>query len=58
LQKRAEAQETRKADIHPYKLKTAQANAERAQASAAIRAIAAADKIAKALPPGSRQIAA
>jgi hypothetical protein len=49
-QKRAEANETRNAEIHPYKVAAAKAHAECAQANATIRSIAAADKMCKALP--------
>jgi hypothetical protein len=49
-QKRAEAEETRKAELQPYKVATAKASAERAQANATLRSIAAVGKISKILP--------
>ena len=57
-QERAEVEEDRKAEIHEYKVATAKAQAECAQANATLRSIAAADKISKTLPPDWQQMAA
>jgi hypothetical protein len=51
--KRAEAEETRKAELHPHKLATAKARTEREQANATVASINAADKITSFLPPGA-----
>ena len=48
-QKRADVQEIRRAEGHVHKATAAKAHAERAQASATLRSIAAADKMSKAL---------
>jgi hypothetical protein len=50
-EKRAEAEETRRAELHVPKVKAAKAHAERAHADATVRPIAAADKMYNALPP-------
>ena len=50
-QKRKEAEETRKAELHQHKLTVARARAEREQANATIASIRAADKIVSSLPP-------
>jgi hypothetical protein len=64
-QKRVEAEETRRAELHVHKVAAAKAQAECAQANATMRSLAAADKMCKALPPdvlaqtfGGGQIAA
>jgi hypothetical protein len=48
---RAQAEETRRAELHLHKLKAAKAHAERAQADATMHSIAAAGKMYEALPP-------
>ena len=50
-QKRAEAEEARSAELHPYKVKTAAAHANRAQSNALIAGSKAADTLLKGLPP-------
>jgi hypothetical protein len=50
-EKRAEAEESRRAEVHVHKVNAAKAHAERAQADATMRSLAAADKIYNALPP-------
>src|SRR6201997_1631398 len=50
-QKRAEAEEARKAELHPHKVRTAAAHADCAQSNAAIQASKAADTLLKGLPP-------
>ena len=50
-QKRAEAEEARKAELHPHKVRTAAAHADCAQSNAAIKASKAADTLLKGLPP-------
>jgi hypothetical protein len=56
---RAQAEETRRAELHVHKVKTAKAHAEGAQADATMRSIAAAGKMYKTLPPDLlRQVSA
>jgi len=50
-QKRAEAEEARKAELHPHKVRTAAAHADCAQSNAMIRGSVAYDKVLKGLPP-------
>src|ERR1700751_1132383 len=50
-QKRAEAEEARKAELHPHKVRTVAAHADCAQSNAAIKASQAADTLLKGLPP-------
>ena len=50
-QKRAEAEEARKSELHPYKVKTAAARAQSAQSHALIQASRAADTLMRGLPP-------
>jgi hypothetical protein len=57
-QKRAQAEEIRKAEFHPHKVAAAAARAEREQAAATVASIKAADKITSFLPPGAAGMAA
>ena len=50
-QKRAEAEEARRAEVHPYKVKIAAARAQSAQSHALIQGNRAADTLLKGLPP-------
>jgi hypothetical protein len=50
-QKRAEAEEIRKAELHPHKVRTAHSRADHAESRAIVSAIAAADKMCAAMPP-------
>ena len=50
-QKRAEADEARKAELHPHKVRTAAAHADCAQSNTVIQASKAADTLLKGLPP-------
>jgi hypothetical protein len=50
-EKRAQAEETRRAEVHVHKVKAAKAHAERAQADATMHSIAAADKLYTAVGP-------
>ena len=57
-QKRAEAEENRKTELHPYKVQVAKARAEREQSNAAIAATRVAAQVERFTPPETVQIAA
>jgi hypothetical protein len=52
-QKQAQAEETRKAELHAHKVKAARARCEREQAHANLAGIKLGEKMAAILPPGT-----
>ncbi len=56
--KQLEADEKRKTELHPHKLAAAASRAEREQSNAILRAIAAASKMERFIPPQNSKIAA
>ena len=50
-EKRAQAEEARRVEVHVHKVRTAKAQADRTQADATIRSLAAADTLCKAVGP-------